>query len=67
LDQLIKESELNNLWTLQAGIFPENEPSINIHTDQGSRVVGNREKIGKLNGVWRDTLLLERRSRTIGV
>jgi L-amino acid N-acyltransferase YncA len=65
LDQLIKDSELNGLWTLQAGVFPENGPSIKIHTDLGFRIVGRREKIGKLNGVWRDTLLIERRSITI--
>ena len=67
LIQLIKESELNNFWTLQAGIFPENEPSLKIHTDQGFRIVGSREKIGKLNGVWRDALLLERRSKSTGI
>jgi Sortase and related acyltransferases len=67
LNQLIKKSELNNFWTLQAGIFPENKPSIKIHTDQGFRIIGTREKIGKLHGLWRDTVLLERRSKTMGV
>ena len=67
LEKLIQESELNNFWTLQAGIFPENEPSIRIHTALGFRIVGKREKIGELNGVWRDALLLERRSKTIGI
>lgn len=62
LQHLIEISEANNIWTLQAGIFPENKASIKVHLDLGFRVVGSREKIGKLDGVWRDTLLLERRS-----
>lgn len=67
LKELIVDSEKNNLWTLQAGIFPENEGSIKIHTNNGFRLIGRREKIGKLNNVWRDTLLLERRSNLIGL
>jgi phosphinothricin acetyltransferase len=67
LKELVFESEKNNFWTLQAGIFPENLPSIAIHEQNGFRKVGVREKIGKLNGVWRDTLLFERRSRLIGI
>ncbi len=67
LQKLIEESEANNLWTLQAGIFPENIPSIKIHEDCGFRIIGKREKIGKMNGSWRDTILLERRSNKIGV
>jgi L-amino acid N-acyltransferase YncA len=66
LQQLILESEKENLWTLQAGIFPENIGSIKIHEALGFRKIGYREKIGKLNGIWRDTVLLERRSTTIG-
>ena len=65
LQHLIDTSEKNNIWTLQAGIFPENEASVKIHTDAGFRIVGRREKIGKLNGEWRDTLLLERRSKVL--
>ena len=67
LQKLIEESEANDIWTLQAGIFPENIASIKIHEDRGFRVVGRRERIGKMNGVWRDTILMERRSKTIGV
>ena len=67
LQNLIVESEKNNFWTLQAGIFPENEASIKIHLDCGFRIIGTREKIGEMDGVWRDTLLLERRSKTIGI
>jgi phosphinothricin acetyltransferase len=67
LAALIEESESNNFWTLQAGIFPENSASIALHEKLGFRQVGCRERIGKMNGIWRDTLLLERRSNTIGV
>lgn len=66
LQELIKQSESNNIWTLQAGIFPENKSSIKIHEANGFRTVGYREKIGQMNGVWRDTVLLERRSNVIG-
>lgn len=67
LDALIRESEKNNLWTLQAGIFPENVSSIKIHEALGFRQVGYREKIGQLKGVWRNTVLLERRSNKVGI
>jgi L-amino acid N-acyltransferase YncA len=67
LQKLIEESEANNLWTLQAGIFPENIPSIKIHESAGFRIIGKRERIGKMNGIWRDTLLLERRSNKVGI
>jgi L-amino acid N-acyltransferase YncA len=65
LKQLVAESETNSIWTLQAGIFPENTASIRIHEKEGFRIVGYREKIGQMDGVWRDTLLLERRSKSI--
>ena len=67
LEALTLESEKQNLWTLQAGIFPENTASIRIHEALGFRKVGYREKIGKLKGVWRDTVLMERRSTTVGI
>ena len=57
LQALIEESEKNNFWTLQAGIFTENIASVNWHKDYGFRIIGSREKIGQLNGIWRDTLL----------
>jgi phosphinothricin acetyltransferase len=66
LAALIEESEKNGTWTLQAGIFPENKASVHIHEKQGFRVVGYRERVGKQHGVWRDTLLLERRSNVVG-
>jgi len=67
LKAVIDQSEQNNFWTLEARIFPENLASINIHEENGFRVIGSRERIGKLNGVWRDTLLLERRSVKAGI
>lgn len=66
LQTLIEASEKENYWTLQSGIFPENKASIAIHESCGFRVVGTREKIGKMNGVWRDTVLLEKRSSLTG-
>jgi L-amino acid N-acyltransferase YncA len=66
LSDLIEESEAKDLWTLQAGIFPENEASLRLHQSLGFRIVGIREKIGKMNGQWRDTALLERRSTKTG-
>jgi L-amino acid N-acyltransferase YncA len=62
LEALIDESETNGIWTLQASIFPENTASVKLHLRCGFREVGRRERIGMLNGVWRDTLLFERRS-----
>jgi phosphinothricin acetyltransferase len=67
LHALIAESEQQNFWTLQAGIFPENVASIRLHEACGFRIVGRRERIGQMQGVWRDTVLLERRSSTVGV
>jgi phosphinothricin acetyltransferase len=67
LQELIKRSEANGIWTLQAGIFPENQASIRLHLGHGFRLVGLREKLGKMKfgshaGQWRDVMLLERRS-----
>jgi phosphinothricin acetyltransferase len=67
LGQLVELSEKNGIWTLQAGIFPENTASVELHKRFGFREVGRRERIGKLNGVWRDTLLLQRRSSVVGL
>jgi L-amino acid N-acyltransferase YncA len=66
LQELIAASERAGIWTLQAGIFPENAASLELHRRCGFREVGRREKIGSLKGVWRDVLLLERRSRVVG-
>lgn len=65
LRSIIELSEKEGFWTLQAGIFPENISSLNLHKKAGFREVGIRERIGKMNGVWRDVALLERRSGRI--
>jgi L-amino acid N-acyltransferase YncA len=67
LKRLIEESERNGIWTLQAGIFPENIASVKLHLECGFREVGRRESLGKLKGIWRDVLLLERRSKIVGI
>jgi L-amino acid N-acyltransferase YncA len=67
LQALIAGSEQNGVWTLQAGILAENGGSINLHERCGFRVVGRRERLGQLHGRWRDIMLLERRSTTVGV
>ena len=66
LQELIKQSEAAGFWTLTAGIFPENQGSLKIHEKAGFKVLGIRERIGKMNGKWRDTVLLERRSSVVG-
>jgi L-amino acid N-acyltransferase YncA len=66
LSALIEHSEANGIWTLQAGMFPENVATIALHRSCGFREVGRRERIGKLN-TWRDTLLMERRSACVGI
>jgi phosphinothricin acetyltransferase len=67
LEALVAESEENGIWSLQAVMFPENVASVALHRRCGFREVGRRERIGKLDGVWRDTILLERRSQRIGI
>ena len=62
LEHLVADAEAAGIWTLQAGVFPENAASLALHRRCGFRVVGTRERIGKLDGVWRDVVLLERRS-----
>jgi L-amino acid N-acyltransferase YncA len=67
LDALVNASEQNGIWTLQAGIFPENQASIRLHQQAGFRIVGRRERLGCMNGVWRDIVLMERRSAVVGI
>ena len=67
LSELIRRSEEAGLWTLEAGIFPENMASLRIHQNLGFRVVGTRAGIGQMSGRWRDVVLLERRSSRVGV
>jgi phosphinothricin acetyltransferase len=66
-DRVLAIFREGGLWTLQAGIFPENEASLRIHEAAGFRVVGLRERLETLHGRWRDVLLLERRSAVAGV
>jgi L-amino acid N-acyltransferase YncA len=62
LERLVASTEDAGIWTIQTGIFPENEASLRLHERAGFRVVGRRERLAKHNGVWRDVLMLERRS-----
>ena len=66
LTALIAASEAHGIWTLQAGTFAENTASLGLHTRAGFRIVGYRERIGQHHGTWRNTVLLERRSPTVG-
>ncbi|MFS2293270.1 MAG: N-acetyltransferase family protein [Actinomadura sp.] len=65
LTTFIAATEAGGVWTIQAGIFPENTPSLRLHAEAGFRTVGIRRRIGRLHGRWRDVLLLERRSPTV--
>jgi L-amino acid N-acyltransferase YncA len=67
LTALIESSECENIWTLQAGIFPENTASLDLFQKAGFRVLGTRERVGRMDGRWRDVVLMERRSRIAGV
>jgi len=67
LQNLIHESEKNNFWTLQASIFSENTISISLHKNLGFREIGYRERIAKINDVWKDNILMERRSKIIEI
>jgi L-amino acid N-acyltransferase YncA len=66
LQELVELSEQAGYWTLTAGVFPENEASLRLHRACGFRDLGLRERIGELHGVWRDVILLERRSTLVG-
>ncbi len=67
LSALIQASEAAGIWTLQAGIFPENAGSLALHEHCGFRTVGRRQRIGRLQGIWRDVILMERRSQSVGI
>lgn len=67
LESLVTASEKAGIWTLQASIFPENAASIAVHKSCGFRELGRQERIAVLSGVWRDTVILERRSKIVGV
>ena len=66
LNGLIAHSEQAGIWTLQSAIFEENTRSIKLHQKCGFRMIGFREKIGKIDGVWKNNVLMERRSKTVG-
>jgi phosphinothricin acetyltransferase len=65
LERLIASTEAAGIWTIQSGVFPENEPSLRLHARVGFTVVGRRERLARLHGVWRDVLFLERRSPVV--
>ena len=67
LNALVRSSEENGIWTLQAGLFPENRASVRVHERMGFRLVGTRERLGRVAGIWRDVLLMERRSPVQGL
>jgi L-amino acid N-acyltransferase YncA len=66
LEAFIGSTEEAGIWTIQSAMFPENEASLRLHERAGFRVVGSHERIAQLDGVWRDTVLLERRSSRVG-
>lgn len=67
MSKIIISSEEHGIWTLFSSIFPENIATLNLHKKFGFRVVGTREKIAQLDGKWRDTVILERRSTKVGI
>lgn len=72
LDRLVRSTEEAGVWTIQAGLFPENEASLRLHASRGFRVVGTRQSVARMSygpmaGRWRDVVLVERRSPTVGV
>lgn len=66
LERLVGDADAAGIWTVQAGIFPENRASISLHQRCGFRIVGVRERLGQHNGRWHDVVLLERRSPVVG-
>ena len=67
LEKVIESSEEHGIWTLFAAMFPENKASVSLHKKHGFRIIGTREKISQIDGIWRDTIILERRSRKAGL
>jgi L-amino acid N-acyltransferase YncA len=65
MDAMLASTDAAGIWTIETGVFPENRATLALHERAGFRVVGRRERIAQLDGVWRDTLLLERRSASI--
>lgn len=67
MEKLIQSSEEKGIWTLYSSIFPENKATMKLHQKFGFRIIGTRERIAQLDGKWRDTVLLERRSNIVGL
>jgi len=67
LGALIERTEALDIWTIQSGVFPENTASLRLHEACGFRIVGRRERVGQHHGCWRDVVVIERRSKTIGL
>ncbi|MDW3651597.1 MAG: N-acetyltransferase family protein [Bacteroidia bacterium] len=67
MEKVIEESEKRGFWTLQSGIFPQNTASIHLHEKMGFRKIGYREKVAKRVGIWQDNVLMERRSKKVGL
>lgn len=67
MEAMVGESERAGYWTLVAGVFPENEASLALHQKVGFKVLGTRDRLVRLDGVWRDVVLLERRSEVVGL
>ena len=67
MEKVIISSEMHGIWTLYSSVFPENVATLKLHDRFGFRVIGTREKIAKLDNKWRDTVLLERRSKKTGI
>ena len=67
MDKVIISSENHGMWTLYSSVFPENIATLKLHDKYGFRVIGKRERIAQLDNKWRDTILLERRSKKIGI
>src|SRR5262249_13439268 len=65
MEELVARADAGDIWTIQTSVFPENAASLKLHERVGFRVVGRRERIAQLDGVWRDTLFLERRSPAV--
>lgn len=71
LDAFLRAAEAAQIWTVQSGVFPENEPSLALHRELGFRTVGTRERVGRMGygpyaGLWRDVVMIERRSSLVG-
>lgn len=72
LDAFLRAAEASQVWTVQSGVFPENEPSLALHRELGFRTVGTRERVGRMGygpyaGLWRDVVMIERRSSQVGI